>query len=323
VIGADLLFSRRWKDALAWTGLLLVVLVPYETWRILTYDDWLPNTFRAKVGWSGGQVIRGLAYLRDAALTFGWPLSIALALAGLSRRPAGYAAGVGFLVAYLTFVVAVGGDGLPMHRFIAPAVALMAVAAARGADRLWEALPSGGLRAALVAALALLAGASMGNPEGGAYANFAFHRDEEIPRWTRVGNWLRANATPGDSVACVPVGAIGYYSDLPVIDMVGLTDAHIARKEVPGMGQGWAGHEKHDGAYVVGRRPTFLLLNNVDVTRGPRNPAARPFLPVTNRWIREREGDVFEAPEFDRRYEPASAQIADGVFLNFYRLRRE
>ena len=70
----------------------------------------------------------------------------------------------------------------------------------------------------------------------------------------------------------MPIGAVSYYSKLEVRDMLGLTDRHIARRNLSGLGRGWAGHEKHDGQYILRRRPTYLLLGNVDVTEQPRDP---------------------------------------------------
>jgi len=74
-------------------------------------------------------------------------------------------------------------------------------------------------------------------------------------------------------------------------------------------------------AYVLALRPTYLLLGNIDVTSKPRDPSARPFIPVRNAAIRSRERDILDHPELEALYAPASAQIAPGAFLNYYRLR--
>ncbi|HXI02561.1 MAG TPA: hypothetical protein VNI57_05235, partial [Candidatus Saccharimonadales bacterium] len=46
------------------------------------------------------------------------------------------------------------------------------------------------------------------------------------------------------------------------IDMLGLTDAAIARRPVYVASAGWAGHRRGWGAYVVGRRPAAILWYN-------------------------------------------------------------
>ncbi|MFQ5600634.1 MAG: hypothetical protein ACE5G2_08770, partial [Candidatus Krumholzibacteriia bacterium] len=74
----------------------------------------------------------------------------------------------------------------------------------------------------------------------------------------QVGEWLRAHAAESTLVATNGAGSLPYFSELPVIDMLGLTDAHIARTR-PDPSQ-WIGHEKGDAAYVLGRRPDIIVL---------------------------------------------------------------
>ena len=105
--------------------------------------------------------------------------------------------------------------------------------------------------------------------------------------------------------------------------MLGLTDRHIARRNLSGLGRGWAGHEKHDGQYVLQRRPTYLLLGNVDVTEQPRDPRKRPFIPYDNPHIWTREQDLFDTELIFERYRPRSVQLAPGQYLNFYELKSE
>ena len=80
-------------------------------------------------------------------------------------------------------------------------------------------------------------------------------------------------------MAVVPIGAVSSYSGLTAIDMMGLTDGHIAHRKMSNMGEDWAGHEKHDGQYILSRKPTYLLLGNIDVSDRPRDPSELPFIP--------------------------------------------
>lgn len=93
--------------------------------------------------------------------------------------------------------------------------------------------------------------------------------------WSEVGSALRAAVPPGTRIALCPVGALPYHSRLPVVDMLGLTDRHIARV-APDRSYAYPGHQRHDGAYVLARRPELVMLVN-----GPRvgrrlSWAARP-----------------------------------------------
>ena len=309
------------RRALGWVGACAAIVVPFYVWRTWYYGELLPNTFHAKVGWTAQQLERGLGYLWEASSELGGLVVVALGAFAVAQPVRGSGPLLVFVVAMLAYVGVVGGDGLPMYRFIAPVVPLLAVVAVRGADAILGEEPGRRRLLAVAAVLGLLGLVTLRTPTGVQHRLYTVQRTKEVPRWTEAGRWLRANAAPGESVACVPVGAVGYYSGLPVIDMVGLTDAHIARVQVDASLAAWAGHEKHDGAYVLSRRPTYLLLNNVDVTDGPRDPRQRPFIPPRSPAVWGREQDVYEAPGFEALYEPRSGRLPDGRALNFYKLR--
>jgi hypothetical protein len=150
--------------------------------------------------------------------------------------------------------------------------------------------------------------------------NYLYQRNYEVPAWSAAGRALGRAFPPGTTLAAVPIGALGYYSDLPVIDMVGLTDRTVARAKVAGMGAGWAGHEKHDGAYVVSRRPEIILLGNVYVDDRPELPPGE-FPPHAVPAILAREQDVVAHPDFQRDYELRHMPVAPGLWLHYFARR--
>ncbi len=298
---------------------------PYALWlgfRRWYYGDWLPNTYYAKTGGGWAQMQRGLDYLRDYAADHeGLLLLLGLAVSALLRRPT---VASGWLLFWLA-IAWVGGDGLPMYRFALAPLPLFAALAAACVSFLLAFLPSG--KSGVVVA-AVLGGAwayTHGSPPRikSHYSAYQLQQQVEIPRWTEVGQWFAASAPAGASIAVAPIGAVAYYSKLEVRDMLGLTDRHMARRNRSDLGRGWAGHEKHDGQYVLSRRPTYLLLGNVDVTAKPRDPRKRPFIPYDNPHIWAREQDMFATELIFERYRPRSVQLAPGQYLNFYELKPE
>ena len=86
--------------------------------------------------------------------------------------------------------------------------------------------------------------------------------------------------------------------------MMGLTDAHIARAS--GKTVGVAGHESHDGAYVLDRQPNIIILGMPRVVTEPK-PA----------WDTGRQGypsdmDLRRDPRFAQEYELRYLDLADG-----------
>src|SRR4029453_5609010 len=70
------------------------------------------------------------------------------------------------------------------------------------------------------------------------------HGDRFSTSMRTVGEGLARHFPAGTLVALNPAGAIPYYSGFPAIDMLGLTDHHIARVHIGDIGAGKAGHEK-------------------------------------------------------------------------------
>ena len=75
---------------------------------------------------------------------------------------------------------------------------------------------------------------------------------------------LRARAEPVGLVATGGIGAFGWYSGLPILDVLGLVDATIAHSQAPADAdaRAWlaAGHHRSNADYVFSRAPDYLLI---------------------------------------------------------------
>lgn len=80
-----------------------------------------------------------------------------------------------------------------------------------------------------------------------------------VARWSLAGRWLKETMPSRTLLATEAAGAVPFFSRLPTVDMLGVTDRHIARLIVPNMGHGTAGHEKRDFGYVLSRKPDIIF----------------------------------------------------------------
>jgi hypothetical protein len=119
-----------------------------------------------------------------------------------------------------------------------------------------------------------------------------------------VGLWMHAHLPPGTLVATNAAGALPYFSDLPVVDMLGLTDRHIARSAAER--SAWIGHERGDAAYVLRRAPDLILFG------GPEG--------AVDPWPFPGDRALAQDPEFRVRYGLERVPF-DGFELVFYRRR--
>ena len=308
---------RAWRSraAVRWVAIFAALVGIHLAWRYAYYGELLPNTYHAKVGFSVATASRGLAYVGAFFLAPGGAGIAALAAVGtvLARRRAVVFLGI-VVLGYLAAVCAEGGDAFGAHRFIVPILPALYLLAGAGAQALLERAGTAWRRLGIGAAVAVVA-VLHGVEAFGPARLESVHGGRFSAGMRSVGEALARHFPPGTLVALNPAGAVPYYSGFPAIDMLGLTDRHIARVEVADIGAGQAGHEKGDGAYVLRRRPDIILLGNVAIVPS-REAAARAtrFYPV-----HRSERELLADPELRRSYRRATIPLADGSWLVFVR----
>ncbi len=263
---------RRHIEKVALFGLFFV---GYSVWRYHYYGELLPNTFYAKVTGATGQLSTGFRYLGDFALSF--PVLAATALLPLAllhrsardtlRRHAPIVAVYLIVVAYGAYVVLIGGDSMPHFRFFVPIMPLgcLLVSWSLGAAGLHLKATGRWARVGVIAVWLVHLGASLWTEES--YRAFVADRTTIVGE--RAGRWFAANTEPDDLIAVNTAGSLPYYSERPALDMLGLTDRQIARREVFIISTGWSGHRRGWGRYVLDRRPRAILWYNSAGLREP------------------------------------------------------
>jgi len=338
------------QPAIRFAAAFLAIFVPYFVARSIYFGDLFPNTAYAKVGFGVSQLTRGARYVWSYVVQYGVPLWIAPVLLYLWRSREDWLWYFSGLIAlYLSYIVYVGGDGLAFHRFIvhvAPLIYFVAAAALVDVYRR-DIAPrtSGGVRAGVgaVAIAAMLAFSArtaltpvvqperarwfepqsgLWFPNAGRDHTYVWFDTYFIDRLAIASRYLQEHAPRGSVVAATPAGAIGYYMDHDVIDMLGLTDKHIARAPDTGQngrGSGRAGHEKGDGAYVLSRAPDYILMGNVAVLPVPLDEGS-----MGKKLVLKSEHELWALPAFHARYELVSVRLADeGLFQYFTFFRKK
>lgn len=240
--------------------LACVPLAGYVAFRCVYYGEWLPNTYYAKIG---GHGIARWWYIAQALLppVLGLPgLAAALAGWGLAlRRPEGRAARLlpALVAIFAMLPLLTGTDWMPGFRLLVFNLPLLAVGAsagwALGLQRLGQIRPT--IQALLAASLVAAAWARQ-DP---------YRRELLEAIWLRhtgyqtgheaLARWLQRHAPRDAKVALMHIGLVGYRCpDLGILDITGLTDRYIAKS--PGRFL----HKRYDPAYVLDRKPDFIVL---------------------------------------------------------------
>ena len=239
-----------------------ITFAAHVGWRLYYYDAFFPNTFYAKVGVPADlRLSLGLLYvLKSLRIVPAFLCAAALAVlarTALRRSPAALCLVSGCLL-YGLYVAWAGGDHMRGARFLLPVLPLASLlivfALAQLSNR--TVLQK---RAGIVVALISITGAVFyrGHPmDAAAFVG------------TIVGRHIDATWPAGSLVALNTAGSTPYFAaKLRFIDMLGLTDPVIARRDIGPLRlpmQRMPGHAKGDGAYVLAQQPDYIIVGGAE-----------------------------------------------------------
>ena len=298
-------------------ALTLVPVAAHFGWRRAYYGDWLPNTYYLKSVGLPDKTWTGVLYVGRFLRRYGVEVAIAAGAAAVcvrsDRRALAFFTTV---LATIGYSVVVGGDNFEECRFFAHTLPVVWIfASIAGAVLIEQPLGRVGLYLAL---------ATMLVPHRAHHTIHAPSANGDPHYQVVVGVMLREQALPSSSVAVIPAGFVPYFSRLRAHDMLGKTDAHIAR--LPYVPFGLPAHGKYDPEYSFGRKPDLVVScrSRAAVSAAPRtlsqleHPAAdyaysilasapfrRRYLPfrIESPWLGART-QVYthvDSPEFARR----------------------
>jgi hypothetical protein len=245
-------------------GFVFVAIVgAHILWRKNYYGEWLPNTFTAKTGDPVQQYHRGKSYIAGYLGETGPAIYLIFAGAAIAvvRKHREMLTLVALSVAVWGYIMTIGGDWMPHFRFMAPFEPFAFVLVGVGARTLFDTH-----QRAIQIALAMFA-LYVGVQRYHSFEDARRHFKDEDQFWESAVNqsaeWLVEHNRPG-YVAVADMGYIGYRTDFPVLDLLGLVDPVISR--LPG------GYTKKTGPGYVKRvfevMPRyFVLVGGKDCTK--------------------------------------------------------
>ena len=260
------------KSAGPWVWVAVILAV--EAWRYSYYGELVPNTALIKGG-GGPATPNALPWYGqigdDVVEMFaqtGGVIGLYFALVALiryHRRDRVWLA-VAILTAISGFAVYSGGDWMSGYRFLVPTLpfylSLVAIGMVDVVALLGQARSGRGLQAAFCGLVVVVA----------AYCwsfglEFYFHTNR-FPNTHMTSSymipaakWLDEKYPAGYQVTAGAIGSLAYYSDLVVIDNVGLTDQRVAEAHRNGEGL---------SDYFAERNPELVLLNGTHYSPAQR-----------------------------------------------------
>lgn len=313
---------------------------PFNLWRWLHFGYPFPNTYYAKTGGGLTQIRGGADYLvYSLKQIFGGSSSVLAPLPFFlhwrtENAKSQIYLGVVIVTSWLVTILT-GGDHFNDARFLTPTLPLVFCLAGIGLSTLatkfarhyvWK-IAIGGLLFIAVIHQYIVAfpffytgeiakgwNATLHGPElDTASINAGRFLDWE-EGFVLMGQTLKRIGQPGDSIAAVPVGAIAYYSDMTVIDMVGVADPVIAHQPFdPEYTTTWRpGHDKGDGHYILSRAPTYIQLIDYLTAQSQAEPGDSVY-------EYKSVAEIWASAEFHTYYEFYPVQTGNGWYYNLYR----
>jgi arabinofuranosyltransferase len=299
---------KNWRGDLEYLLGFALVVVPHQMFRLIYYHAWIPNSYWIKsTRFQGG----GFAYFKKYLALTGY-LSLPIAFAGLfikgKARPA-YLALILPAAGYLIYSYRIGGDWMPMGRFLIPALPFVFLAALLVLNSI-----SGRFsRAVLFVFIVLNSVISLSSARFDLLRIRKTHYVDILkwlhPRyqdWIKIGTWFRNHAQPGAVLSTGLGGIIPYYSGLPTIDRGGLNDKQIAR--IVHEARASEEEQKQIDRIILTRKPKYIL--DEDASFEPLTESPSP-LESTKHWSLESNED------FKRHYVRRSVRI-DNRYFSFY-----
>jgi len=294
--------------------LLVIGAAAFFFWRHSYFGWWLPNTYYAKTGDLAGQLATGLPYGFNFLKWYGFGILVTAVVAvlrgGLSlvlRRDMYLTLAV--VLIWSLYVTMVGGDMLGMFRFFVPVFPLLLTwLTALLSGTSWLSRPRNALVVPMILSFMLLPASLKGRER----RLVAIHMTEaNLGGWFLAGDAMVKHLPEGSSIALGPAGYIPYVTGFQTFDYYGLVVPEISHKDIT-FEHGYAGHEKHDGGFLLSRKPDYFLIGNVDITDGPR----QGLIPIL-----DREKDIVFDKRFDQNYEMISIPVGGSKYLNLFKRR--
>jgi hypothetical protein len=268
-VGGAVALRREARSAALVLGPPLLAATMLVAARALYYHDLLPNPFYAKLGGTLRHYELGVGYVGRFAVAapLVWWIPALLLRRGWKAVP-GIGASVAFLGLWIANVIRTGGDYFQYFRFMVPVAPLLFALGSHGAHHaclMVRAAAGSRLPRAFVPASAIALVVAVVALQYDRIADHPQHGLEWATRWAKLGRALGKALPTGTPVAAPVIGAVGYYSQLPIVDLLGLVDRDLARRprtmrDKDVLSPGDVGHESFDVDYSMAREPQAVVF---------------------------------------------------------------
>ncbi|MCD6587602.1 MAG: hypothetical protein J7K88_03530 [Candidatus Fermentibacteraceae bacterium] len=258
-----LLFTGNGKRSLLLAVLPVLVFFAQLGFRLEYYGDYLPNTARIKLHLSLYGVLSGAKYVvRGVFAVFPLSLcSVAATVNAVRRKHTRTLLPAAMALIWAVYLVLTGGDVFPAYRQFVPLVVLFTWICA---EEFPEIKRTRRISAILAVVFVLFAAVQL-------FDSRNRNARRELWEWDGRVTALVLKEAFGEReplLAVTAAGTLPYWSELPVLDMLGLNDRYLAVNQGNRNWEGMPGHQVCNPEYILARQPDIVCFNAAGVPAG-------------------------------------------------------
>ncbi len=256
---------RERRFPLEYFLLYVVPLLPFAVFKLTYYGSLFPNPYYAKSGVGLEYIYSGLEYLWYFTKTAGlFGIVFLLPILAIKKLWERFSLLYLYVAVYIAYIVWVGGDVLKVYRFFVPIVPvlyfLFVASILALAETLFKQVKAAVL--AVGAACVLFSFGSM-TLSRDHVETFWYFEQNIVRKMHFMGTMLKKHMGSDFSLATSTIGMISYQlMGHRVIDLLGLTDAYIARnpEKIEGIASTWK-ERRFNNTYLLNQNPDFILFS--------------------------------------------------------------
>ena len=242
-----------------------IPLLPFLAFKLIYYGSIFPNPYFAKSGLGLYYIRSGLEYVWHFVRTIGvYGVIVLVPMLMVRRLWRRYSLLYLCVTMYIVYIVVVGGDVLKVYRFFLPVVPLLYTLFVVSVIELYSAVFKNRRFVYSLTLLCVTAVSLSSYMLSREHVTTYLESEKNLTdKMAQIGKKLNQYMAPGASLAASTIGMIGYQLlGHRVIDVLGLTDAFIARNPevLDGISSSWK-ERRFNIEYLLAQEPDYILFS--------------------------------------------------------------
>lgn len=331
--------NRQFHFYLIYSIILMMLIIVF---RNIYFNSIIPNTLKAKSGFEIQQIIGGVEYTyRSYKLIFGSAgiLLIFPILYSIKKVKNDDTILISLLIilVFTLSIIFIGGDHFEFGRYFMPVIPFILILIGKGLEEIFLYVHIRYIQVIIIFLLISLVVYKSAKTFAYTKPFEIFYQEKSelnslkfyseniknkmiddnrigMLSFREMGKTLHNIGNSNSSIACVPIGAIGYFSNFRIFDMVGLVESKIADENFDSRYiKTWRpGHDKGDGNYILSQKPDFIQLTDY-FTRVPQKD------PGDHAMQYKSIVEIWNSKNFHNDYRFFPIQLGNGWYYNLYK----